>query len=131
MSKLIAENLVDAILNGDQEGIMNSFNAAMAERVSDALEVKKVELASTLIAPAAVETQDVTAEVNEEAEQIDESRPGRSPLQLQKTGSIGGGELTGVSAQEKEGLSKIDFSKKDAPAKKPSILDRVKKLATK
>ena len=307
MSKLIAENLVDAILNNDEEGIMSSFSATMAERVNDALEVKKVEVASTLITPAAeadqidealpqgvaptynvhhVDQKDPTkqgkvvgthsahmgfipnkagqdlghkagpnlpdktrkgdivaeeVELEEDFDQIDEvsvpyiadlidksnraadyyhtnvvvtkgkskkhnlamrnaqmdqtdrltaaaqrrdnlerdvevggakarkagltpSKPwytGATKSALTKKqskeifgedveqvdeynlgqgsrktdligratrGSSGGGELSGVSPQEKEGLSKIDFSKKDAPAKKPSILDRVKNI---
>ena len=51
----------------DNSQITEQLNAAMAERVNDALEVKKVELASTLIAPAAVETQQ---EVAEEVEKL-------------------------------------------------------------
>ena len=68
MSKLISENLVDAILSGDAEGVMNSFNAAMAGRVNDALEIKKVEVASTLITPAAATQQEIP-EVDGEVEE--------------------------------------------------------------
>jgi len=58
-------NIVDAVLAGDKESFMAAFNAALATKVSDALEVKKVEVASTLIAPS--ET------IHEEVERVDES----------------------------------------------------------
>lgn len=44
-------NIVDAVLAGDKETFMAAFNAALADKVTDALEVKKVELASTLLMP--------------------------------------------------------------------------------
>ena len=50
--------IVDAVLAGDKESFMNAFNAAIANKVSDALEVKKVEIASTLITTPEVGTTD-------------------------------------------------------------------------
>ena len=54
-------NIVDAVLAGDKETFMQAFNAALADKVTDALEVKKVELASTLLMPQ--EFSQETAEV--------------------------------------------------------------------
>jgi len=43
--------LIDAALNQDKETFAAAFQSAIASKVTDALEVKKVEIASTLIAP--------------------------------------------------------------------------------
>ena len=67
MSKLISEEIVEAITLGDKEGFMSAFHSALAAKVSDALEIKKVEIASTLIAPASSEV------VEEEVERIYEA----------------------------------------------------------
>lgn len=65
-------NLVDAALAGDKEAFMSAFNAAIATKVSDALEIKKVEVASTLITPEveANEVQEIEAAVDG-AESVD------------------------------------------------------------
>lgn len=42
-------DIVNSVVAGDKEAFMNAFNAAIANKVSDALEVKKVEIASSLI----------------------------------------------------------------------------------
>lgn len=56
-------DLVNAAMNQDKEAFVNAFHTAIANKVTDALEVKKVELASTLITPE-VETNEVeTTEV--------------------------------------------------------------------
>lgn len=73
MSKLISEEIVEAITLGDKEGFMSAFQSALAAKVSDALEIKKVEIASTLIAPASSEV------VEEEVEQIDEAKHSYEP----------------------------------------------------
>ena len=73
MSKLIAEEIVEAITLGDKEGFMSAFHSALAAKVSDALEIKKVEIASTLIAPASSEV------VEEEVEQIYEAKYADDP----------------------------------------------------
>ena len=74
MSKLISEEIVEAITLGDKEGFMSAFHSALAAKVSDALEIKKVEIASTLIAPASSEV------VEEEVEQIDELDAGKGSI---------------------------------------------------
>lgn len=43
--------LIDAVLNQDKETFAAAFQSAIASKVTDALEVKKVEIASTLIVP--------------------------------------------------------------------------------
>ena len=43
--------LIDAALNQDKETFVAAFQSAIASKVTDALEVKKVEIASTLIVP--------------------------------------------------------------------------------
>jgi hypothetical protein len=43
--------LIDAALNQDKETFAAVFQSAIASKVTDALEVKKVEIASTLIVP--------------------------------------------------------------------------------
>lgn len=40
---------VTAAIAGDKEGFLSAFNNAIASKVSDALEVKKVEIASNLL----------------------------------------------------------------------------------
>ena len=57
---------VNSAIMGDREGFQQSFQAALATKVSDALEVKKVEVASSLLSPIEVtnEPENVEAEVN-------------------------------------------------------------------
>jgi hypothetical protein len=62
MSKQIVEQLVDSILQ-NKEGFMDEFKAAIAAKVSDALEIRKVELASTLITPQEEQPTEVSQEV--------------------------------------------------------------------
>ena len=42
-------SIVNAAIAQDKDAFMNAFNSAIAHKVSDALEVKKVEVASSLI----------------------------------------------------------------------------------
>ena len=51
-------DLVNAAIAGDQGAFKAAFDSAMAARVTDALEVKKVEIASSLLTPE-VETNEV------------------------------------------------------------------------
>lgn len=44
-------NIVDAAIANDKEAFMQAFSAAINTKVLDALELKKVEVASTLITP--------------------------------------------------------------------------------
>lgn len=77
MDRQITEQIVDNALLNDKEGFMSAFQAAMATKVADALEVKKVEVASNMLGAAEVAAQEDTLE--EEVEQIDE---GKNPYQL-------------------------------------------------
>lgn len=63
--------IVDAAFAGDKESFMAAFNAALANKVSDALEVKKVEMASTLLSPG-LENNEVQGTEN----QVDGSTDG-------------------------------------------------------
>lgn len=57
--------LVNLALAGDKDGLEAAFNNAMAAKVSDALEIKKVEIASNLLGTEeADETTDATIEVD-------------------------------------------------------------------
>lgn len=47
-----SESLINAILAGNGENAAQMFNAALSSKLSDALDVKKVEIASNLISPA-------------------------------------------------------------------------------
>jgi hypothetical protein len=40
---------VTAAVSGDKEAFINAFNSAIASKVTDALELKKVEIASNLL----------------------------------------------------------------------------------
>ena len=51
-------DMVNAALSGDKEGFQAAFDATFGEKVTDALEVKKVEIASALLTPE-VETNEV------------------------------------------------------------------------
>jgi hypothetical protein len=72
MSKLLSEEIVEAVTLGDKEGFMSAFQSALAAKVSDALEIKKVEIASTLVAPA-------SNEVVEEEVELDEAKQSYEP----------------------------------------------------
>jgi len=50
--------LVNAAIAGDEEAVKAAFDATIAARVTDALEVKKVEIASSLLTPE-VETNEI------------------------------------------------------------------------
>lgn len=51
-------DLVNAAIAGDKEAVKAAFDATMTARVTDALEVKKVEIASSLLTPE-VQTNEV------------------------------------------------------------------------
>lgn len=44
-----SKDIVDAILNNDQEAFNSAFEVAMFSKIADALEIKKVEVASNYI----------------------------------------------------------------------------------
>ena len=57
MSNNMTESLVNSILQ-DKEVFMDELKAAMASKVQDAFEIRKVELASTLISPEIPQSAD-------------------------------------------------------------------------
>jgi len=59
--------IVNAAMAGDKESFMNAFNAALANKVSDALDVKKVEIASNLLGTQ----EEVPNEVQTDTVQVD------------------------------------------------------------
>jgi hypothetical protein len=59
---------VTAAIAGDKDAFMNAFNNAIANKVSDALEVKKVEIASNLLGQ-----EEVTHEVEGLETEVDGS----------------------------------------------------------
>jgi hypothetical protein len=66
-------DMVNAALGNDQESFMAAFNAALATKVSDAIEVRKVEIASTLLTPETEETNEVeTTEVEFDGSDTDD-----------------------------------------------------------
>jgi len=57
-------SIVDAAIAQNKDAFMSAFHDAMAQKVSDALEVKKVEVASSLVTPEPeVAAPEVTPEV--------------------------------------------------------------------
>ena len=60
-----SQEIVDAIIGGDQEQFNAAFQNAMATKVADALEIKKVEVASNWLGAAedSVEAPEVETEV--------------------------------------------------------------------
>lgn len=63
--------IIDAILNQDADAVKNAFNDAISAKISDALDIKKVELASTLVNPE--ENVDDTDEVETETDGSDQT----------------------------------------------------------
>ena len=57
---------VNAAIMGDREGFMQGFQSAIATKVGDALEIKKVEVASSLLSPVEVtnEIENIEAEID-------------------------------------------------------------------
>lgn len=55
------DNLINAAISGDKEAAVSAFNAAIAAKMTDALDVKKVEIASNLLGTNEVETNEPEA----------------------------------------------------------------------
>lgn len=53
---------VTAAISGDKEAFVNAFNTAIASKVSDALEIKKVEIASNLLDVSSESPEEVANE---------------------------------------------------------------------
>jgi hypothetical protein len=60
-------DLVTAVINGDRDSAVAAFNAMMAGKVSDSLELKKVELATNLFTPE----EEVVDEPTESETEVD------------------------------------------------------------
>jgi hypothetical protein len=57
-----SESLVSAIFSKDGDSAVDAFNAAIASKIADALEVRKVEVASNFIsAPAEAPAEQIEA----------------------------------------------------------------------
>ena len=52
-------NIIDAAIAQDKDAFMQAFNNAISQKVVDALEVKKVEIASNLLGTQEVETNEI------------------------------------------------------------------------
>ena len=68
-------DLVTAVINGDRDAAEAAFNAIIAGKVSDSLELKKVELATNLFTPEEEvdEPTESETEVDGTATESDES----------------------------------------------------------
>lgn len=44
-----AQSIIDAAISGNMDAMKTAFNSAIAAKVTDALDVKKVEIASNLL----------------------------------------------------------------------------------
>jgi len=60
--------LVNLALAGDRDALSSAFNTTMAAKVTDALEIKKVEIASNLLG-----TEETSDEVTEPTIEVDGS----------------------------------------------------------
>jgi len=60
--------LVNAAIAGDHDAVMAAFDATMAQKVSDALELKKVEIASNLLTPQEEVPSDESTEAETEVD---------------------------------------------------------------
>jgi hypothetical protein len=68
-------NAVTAAIAGDKESFMAAFNSAIANKVTDALELKKVEIASNLLGAGqeSNESETIETEVDGSGEQSAET----------------------------------------------------------
>jgi hypothetical protein len=73
-------DIIDAAIASNKDSFTAAFNAAIMPRVSDALEVKKVEIASNLLTP-----EETTDEFSEPEAEVDGSDAGDSASAEQST----------------------------------------------
>jgi hypothetical protein len=66
-------DLVNAAIAGDRDAVLAAFSTSMADKVTDALEIKKVEIASNLLDIETEETTDGSTEVQAEVDGSDAS----------------------------------------------------------
>ena len=48
MESAVIQNMIDNIISNKQSDALQDFNTAMADKISDALDVRKVEIASSI-----------------------------------------------------------------------------------
>ena len=58
-----AQSIIDAAISGNMDAVKSAFDSAIAAKVTDALDVKKVEIASTLLGTEEVPNESETIEV--------------------------------------------------------------------
>jgi hypothetical protein len=73
--------IINAAAAGDKESFMAAFNSAIANKVTDALEIKKVELASTLITPEQTTEVEVADETNGIETEVDGANSVTEPVE--------------------------------------------------
>lgn len=64
-------DIVNLVLSGDKEAAVAAFQQSMAAKVTDALEIKKVEIASNLLG-----TEETSDEITEPTIEVDGSSDG-------------------------------------------------------
>ena len=64
-------DIVNLVLSGDKEAAVAAFQQSMAAKVTDALEIKKVEIASNLLG-----TEETSDEITEPTIKVDGSSDG-------------------------------------------------------
>jgi hypothetical protein len=58
-----AQSIIDNAISGNLDAVKAAFDSAIAAKVTDALDVKKVEIASTLLGTEEVPNESETTEV--------------------------------------------------------------------
>jgi hypothetical protein len=58
-----AQSIIDAAISGNMDAFKTAFDSAIAAKVTDALDVKKVEIASTLLGTEEVPNESETTKV--------------------------------------------------------------------
>jgi hypothetical protein len=118
MEKLIAEEIVEAILAKDKETFMAAFNAALATKVGDALEVKKVEVASSWITPeVTVEEETVVQEMKEKDDEEEDDEDEDEEKDSVQEGMSAIPTKTGLKKANPEKTSPEKFNRQAAVAK--------------
>lgn len=61
-------DLINATINGDKEAAKQAFDTVINSKVNDTLEIKKIEIASSLISPMEQTTVEIETDDNKELE---------------------------------------------------------------
>ena len=64
-----AQSIIDAAMSGDKEAALSAFHSAISAKVTDALELKKVEIASNLLGTEEISNEVETTEVEVDGSQ--------------------------------------------------------------